>query len=112
MDYEQDMALEEVRESPNYGERRVRGPRHAIPSAATGSHALLLADDEVDVEGTVVIVGVAVIGDIKDMVGMEDTGPSQRPDPYDDFDDMLHSDYDLDSHHDPFKPKQTDGQRF
>ncbi|KAL8841433.1 MAG: hypothetical protein Q9176_003313 [Flavoplaca citrina] len=92
MDYEQDMALEEVRESPNYGERR--------------------ADDEVDVEGTVVIVGVAVIGDIKDMVGMEDTGPSQRPDPYDDFDDMLHSDYDLDSHHDPFKPKQTDGQRF
>ncbi|KAL8985645.1 MAG: hypothetical protein Q9205_000723 [Flavoplaca limonia] len=109
MDYEQDMALEEVRESPNYGERRWKKSKHG---ESEQFHGFIEADDEVDVEGTVVIVGVAVIGDIKDMVGMEDTGPSQRPDPYDDFDDMLHSDYDLDSHHDPFKPKQTDGQRF
>ena len=63
---------------------------------------LIEADYELDMEGTVVVVGVAVRGDVKDMVDMEDTGRGHRPDPYGDFDDMFHSDYDVDPHHDPF----------
>ncbi|KAL9626905.1 MAG: hypothetical protein Q9204_006947 [Flavoplaca sp. TL-2023a] len=92
MNYEQDTAPEEIKESPSDGERRT--------------------DYELDMECMVVIEGVAVRGDVKDMVGMDDAGRDQRPDPYDDFDDMLDSDLDLDPHYDSHKPRRMDGRRF